>query len=108
METEETGGVNGLLWHGHSCPCDVILQNKRHRQECLCHIFCSNVKSHSKGTEAGSPRIQLRLRRLYELHLSIFFAMQHLHPAFGIAKDKNLAVAKFGFFDRLLQRERFV
>src|SRR5689334_13246851 len=48
----------------------------------------------------GAKRQKLKWR-FDQLHLSVFFPMQHLHPALVIAKDKYLTVTELGFFDRL-------
>ena len=48
------------------------------------------------------------LGRFDQLHPAIAFAMQHLHAAFRIAKDKHLAVTKFSFLHRLFQCQGLV
>lgn len=43
-------------------------------------------------------------RHFNQLHLSVALTMQHHHHALRIAEDKNIAVFKVGFFDRLFKR----
>src|SRR5947209_9463667 len=55
------------------------------------------------GTE-GWFRIAARptLRNLYQLHLAVTAAMEDKQVTASIAKDEQVAVAEFGFFDCFL------
>ncbi len=68
-----------------------------------------NWRSYRKRAPQRRPLEKLsflRLRHFDQLDFSILAAMKHLGVAFGIAKDKDVAIAKLAFFHRFFNGHR--